>query len=72
MGAELAPGASLDVFPTFGGVDVFVPQGWRVNIRGIPLFGGSRTSARRGSCPPDAPVLDLSAVILFGGVEVKH
>lgn len=71
-GAELMPGASLDVFTAFGGIDVFVPQGWRVNIRGMPLFGGFENVTTKEQLSPDAPVLDLSAVILFGGVEVKH
>lgn len=66
------PGAELDVFAAFGGADVFVPEGWRVNVHGLPLFGGIENVTAHESLPEDAPVLDLRATVLFGGVEVKH
>ncbi len=32
--------ASVDALALFGGVDVVVPEGWRVAIEGTPIFGG--------------------------------
>lgn len=66
------PGAELDVFAAFGGADIFVPEGWRVNVHGLPLFGGIENVTAHEALPEDAPVLDLRATVLFGGVEVKH
>lgn len=69
--AELAPGASLDVFAAFGGAEIRVPDGWRVETHGLPLFGGFE-NVTAGEGGPDAPLLDVSATVLFGGLEVKH
>ena len=70
--ASLAPGATLDVFTMFGGVDITVPQGWRVDINGIPIFGGFENATSKDSLPADAPRLRIDATLLFGGLEVKH
>lgn len=70
--AKLAPGAALDVFLAFGGVEIKVPKGWQVVTRGLPLFGAFDNVTANESLPPDAPVLDVNATLLFGGLEVKH
>ena len=69
--AQLAPGASLDVFAAFGGAEIRVPEGWRVETHGLPLFGGFENVAE-DNADPLAPMLDISATVLFGGLEVKH
>jgi hypothetical protein len=78
-GAELdlrdatpAPDASLDVFTAFGGIDIHVPPGWRVDIRGLPIFGGFDNVTAKEQLGPDAPLLTINATVLFGGLEVKH
>lgn len=39
--ANLAPeGADVDVMTAFGGAGILVPEGWRVLLSGIPIFGG--------------------------------
>jgi hypothetical protein len=70
--ASLAPGASLDVFTAFGGTEVRVPEGWKVLTHGLPLFGGFENVTIKERLPEDAPILDISATVLFGGLEVKH
>ena len=70
--AHLAPGAALDVFTAFGGTEIKVPQGWNVITHGLPLFGGFENVTTGEALPPDAPTLDISATVLFGGLEVKH
>ena len=78
-GAELdlrdalpAPDSQIDVFTAFGAVEVKVPPGWQVTLRGMPLFGGFDNATSKESLPPDAPSLLINATALFGGVEVKH
>jgi len=78
-GAELdlrdstpAPGAELDVFTAFGGVEIRVPEGWAVTVRGLPLFGGWENVTTRDALGPAAPVLAVNATVLFGGLDVKH
>lgn len=70
--AHPAPDAELEVFTAFGGVEVRVPDGWVVNIVGLPLFGGWENKTTKEALPSDAPTLKISATVLFGGLEVKH
>lgn len=70
--ASLAPGASLDVFAAFGGVEIRVPREWRVDISGFPLFGGFENATSKDGLGADAPHLGIDATVLFGGLEVKH
>lgn len=70
--AGLAPGAALDVFNAFGGTEVKVPTGWRVVVRGLPLFGGFDNATTKDLITEGAPTLVVNATVLFGGLEVKH
>lgn len=70
--ASLAPGASLDVFTAFGGVEIKVPRGWRVDINGFPMFGGFENATSSEGLSPDSPHLNIDATVMFGGLEVKH
>ena len=40
-GANIAPmqEVKIDLFTAFGGVTLYVPQGWNVITSGLPLFG---------------------------------
>lgn len=78
-GAELdlsdavpAEGAELDVFTAFGAVEVTVPHGWNVVVKGLPLFGGFENKTAKEPIPEGAPLLIINATAIFGGVEVKH
>ncbi|MFC5381409.1 LiaF transmembrane domain-containing protein [Aquipuribacter nitratireducens] len=71
--ARVAPGARVDAFALFGGVEVIVPEDTRVTLHGLPLFGGLDDKTSGNGTPVDgAPVLDVRATALFGGVEVKN
>ena len=48
-----------------------VPPGWRVEMNGPAIFGGYDNGAARQSLGPDAPVLSVRVLALFGAVEVK-
>lgn len=67
------PGATVDAVALFGGVDVLVPESWRIEMTGVPLFGGfgDKTDAH-GRLGADAPVLKVVSTAIFGGVEVKN
>ncbi len=65
-------GASVAATAVFGGVNVVVPPGWSVSIRGIPLFGGWDDTTARTEEGPNVPRLEIQALVLFGGLEVKH
>lgn len=69
--AELAPDARLSLAALFGGVALRVPPGWRVESNVRAFAGGVDVS---GSDPddPDAPLLVLDGLALFGGVAVSR
>jgi hypothetical protein len=70
--AQPAPGAELDVFVAFGGAEIKVPEGWQVITHGMPIFGGFENVTAKERIPAGAPVLDINATVIFGGLEVKH
>jgi hypothetical protein len=57
----------------FGGIDITVPPEMRVVDSGFALFGGRDVgSGSPESSNPNAPVLRLSGITLFGGLGAKH
>lgn len=69
---SLAAEAQMDVFVAFGGVEIRVPDGWHVSVKGLPLFGGIENATAKEQLPADAPMLPVNATALFGGIEIKH
>jgi LiaF transmembrane domain len=71
--AHIDQEASVDALALFGGVDVVVPEGWRVSLGGTPIFGGCEDKTEGdGELPADAPLLKVHATAIFGGVDVKN
>ncbi len=67
------PEITLNCTTVFGGVEIIVPPQMRVIDSGVALFGGR--DAGPGSAEsndPNAPVLRLTGLTLFGGLGVKH
>jgi cell wall-active antibiotic response 4TMS protein YvqF len=73
-GARPAPdGASVNATVAFGGVEILVPRGWHISVRGTPILGGVEDKTDRSEPPAqDAPTLHIDALSVFGGVEIKH
>ena len=70
------PVTTLWLNSTFGGVDVVVPEGVRVDMGGLGIFGGNELVVENGaihpnSLPEDAPLLLIRGLSIFGGVTVK-
>jgi predicted membrane protein len=71
--AQLAEeGADVDATAILGGVELLVPRGWRVSVRGTPILGGISNKAEGQDLPDDAPRLRVDALAIFGGVDIKH
>jgi LiaF transmembrane domain len=65
--------ATVDALAMFGGVDVLVPKGWRVSLGSTPILGGCEDKTEGdGELPADAPVLNVHATAILGGVGVKN
>ena len=62
--------AFMDVTALFGGVDILVPDDWRVEMMGTPILGGWDNNTKP-NLDPNAPVLKIRGTPIFGGIEVK-
>ena len=70
-GATLDPaGAELKVRALFGGVQVIVPETWRVDQRLGAFLGGVSDSRDKFDAPESGPVLRLSGWAVVGGIDV--
>lgn len=54
----------------FGGIDIFVPKGYKVKIKSNSIFGGVSNN-KKNSADNDAHVIYINATCMFGGVEIK-
>jgi hypothetical protein len=69
-GAEITSDRpAITTFVVFGNVDVYVPEGIEVDVAGLTVFGHRREWGRDPS-QPDAPVLRVRVLALFGTVDV--
>lgn len=70
-GATLDPaGAHLEVWTVFGGMQVRVPEDWRVRMHGIAFFGGPGSMAPQPEEGDTGPVLTVTYRTIFGGFGV--
>jgi len=71
-GARLAGGsASIELFVLCGGVDLRVPEGWRVSVDAVALLGGIEDATRVPTAEAGGHLI-LKGLVLMGGVEVKN
>ncbi len=62
----------LENFVMFGGAEIRVPENWDVRVQATAIFGGiDNKSTPASSEAQNRPVLILSGLVLFGGVEVR-
>ena len=64
-------GAVIDLFIWWGGVELRIPEDWKVVLEGTVLMGGIEDKSK--SPPPDARnTLILRGIVLMGGIEIKN
>ncbi|MCB9523916.1 MAG: protein kinase [Myxococcales bacterium] len=72
---ELPPGETrIHAVAMFGGVEIKVPHHVPVVVDGVGIFGGFTQGGHKALPPPDGvptPVIRVTGLALFGGVEVK-
>jgi hypothetical protein len=69
--ATLAPEALLNLGTMFGGIDVRVPAGWRVESTGRALFGGVADDLAQPE-DPDSPTIVVTSTAVFGGISIRR
>jgi hypothetical protein len=71
--AQIAPGqeAVLDAFAFWGGVEIRVPETWRVASQVMPIMGAfeDNTASKGGG---SGPTLVVRGVAIMGAIEVKN
>jgi hypothetical protein len=71
--AKLGPGVTeIEIFTMWGGVEILVPDGVRVDVSGMGVMGGFSASGGSTSEDPNAPVLRVSGLAIMGGVDVRR
>jgi hypothetical protein len=55
-----------------GGVQVFVPEGVRVEVVGLGIMGGFNESGSKPATGANAPVVRIKELAFWGGVVVRH
>lgn len=70
--AKIAPGDHpvIETFVMWGGVDLKVPENWKVTSEAIVLLGSYEDKTRRFE-GPFAGELIIRGLVLMGGIEVK-
>jgi hypothetical protein len=65
-------GGDVAVTSILGSVKILVPRGWVVEIRGLPILGSWDDTTDRQGIGSGSPRLEVQALVVLGGVEVKH
>ena len=63
--------AVVDAFALWGGVEIFIPQHWRVISDVFPLMGAFEDKTMQ-TAAPNAPALRVRGSAVMGGIEVKN
>jgi hypothetical protein len=65
-------GATIDVFAFWGGVDIVVPAGWRVDNRVSALLGGIDDNRNPVASDAMGPLLTIRGLVVMGGLEIRN
>lgn len=64
---------TIECLALFGGGEIHVPKGWRVELSGLALFGGFGNSTEfDAELPEPHRVLRINGVAMFGGFDVNN
>ncbi|OYX41596.1 hypothetical protein B7Y94_04730 [Candidatus Saccharibacteria bacterium 32-49-12] len=69
--ADIKDAANLDILAICGGVELRVPENWRVEIAGTPILGGWENKTVKPTSEK-APTLKISVTCIMGGLEIKN
>lgn len=67
--AGVLNGAVIEAVSVFGGIDIQPPPGCRIQLVGVPVFGGASSKAPQTN-DESLPLLTIRYTAIFGGVEI--
>lgn len=65
-------GAVIDAFALWGGVEIWVPEGWSVTSQVFPLMGAFEDKTRPGGAEEAGKHLTIKGFAVMGGIEVNN
>jgi predicted membrane protein len=70
--AQIQPGeeAVIDALAIMGGIEIFVPQGWRIVSNVLPVMGSFENKTGPGNGV--GPTLTVRGTVVMGAIEVRH
>ena len=70
-GAELYNNeATIEINAIMGGMEIYVPESWKVEISGLPILGGWSNKSNK-NLDKDAPLLKIKCTAVMGGIDIK-
>ena len=60
----------INASAVFGSIEIILPQGVKVKINNVPIFGGVSNKHSQPS-DPAAPTMYLNSTCMFGGIDIK-
>ncbi len=70
-GSKAQDGAVIEIFCMFGGVELMVPEDWKLNMDATAIFGGFSDS-RKNVTNIAKPTVHIKGFTMFGGGEIKN
>ena len=61
----------ITVLSLFGGSDIIVPEGMRVDLSSFAIFGGDDMDLKGPEPPLGAPVVRVRTVSIFSGTDIE-
>ncbi|HWF16927.1 MAG TPA: DUF1707 domain-containing protein [Acidimicrobiales bacterium] len=65
------PEIEITAFAFWGGIDIIVPEGFDVDLRGFSFMGGRSLRLRDVPIVPGSPRIVIRGIAIMGGIEVK-
>jgi len=69
--AKITSEAVIDVLAFWGGIEIQVPRGWRIENHILAILGGI-VDKTDPTVPTGAPKLIIRGTAIMGGVEIRH
>ena len=66
-----APEVEISAFAFWGGIDIIVPEGFDVELRGLSIMGGRSLKLRDVPIVPGSPRIVVRGFAVMGGIDVK-
>lgn len=63
--------AYIDVVAIFGGAELILPEGYKVTLNGIPIFGGVDNKLLKNDSESKKEII-INYTVIFGGMDIKN